>query len=1312
MSQEIDRFRILRVLGSGGMGVVYEAEDSASGARVALKTLAAVDPSSIYRIKREFRSLAGTSHPNWVKLFELGTHEGDWFIAMELVDGVDFHTWVRPLAPPLDAERAGAPTQARAGAPAQAPAVISEVRIRESFDDHVATEMASEFEEEEPTQTGPNPFASALLPPPAPAPRFGGSLEQSIELASSGGFDEGRLRPSLLQLAEGVAALHGSGRLHRDLKPSNVLVTREGRVVILDFGLATEMWEQAILRSTHAGEIRGTIAYMSPEQAGGATLGPASDWYSVGVMLYEALTGKVPFLGAPLAMLLEKQRSDPPAPHELEPGVPEDLSRLSLDLMARAPGERPRPDEILSRLGRAAPARGTQLGKAPFVGREKEMAELHALYDRSGRGGASALVMSEPGMGKTALVEQLIDEVSGTAPAPVVLFGRCYEGEKLPFKAVDALVDALVRRLLLLPAHEVPGLFGPDAEILVGIFPVLRRLPGLDAFPAGRTAVGPVAEQRRRAFDALKLALSGLARHRPLLVVVEDLQFGDLDSARLFAHLLEPPHAVPMLLLGTARKGEATAKAIVEVVSAAALRSNLPTLMLELRPLERPAAERFAEALLSSSPGTLGWGGAISERAVELAQDAGGNPLLMQELVSLTPDTLASGRLPEEGEAKLAALLAQRVDELGADEARVLSVLAVATGPLPIAIVVGSAGVARDPKGTIASLCEARLAVRDPRDQTQIEIANPELREAALSQMDIAERAEVHAAIVRTMLAAEASMDPRVLVLHLRAAGDDARAARVAFTAAEVAFDGLAFEKAAELYRTCLELSDRSSVVEWSLLERLGDCLAYAGRAPKAAESYLEAARASRPGEALRLERKAAEQLLGSGHFDRGREVAEKVLTELGMSFPKSRRAALRGAGLDRLQLKVRGLSVQLKSEISEPDLRRLEACWTLASGLALLDLPRCVYFVGKMLSAALDAGHAESLLKALVAEALLISGSSRETSYLAKIFGALRQVAQRVETPYARALVQLADGFSRYLRGRWSGGEEGLGAALKVLSHECQNVVWEINTCRLMYLEAISWQGRLTDLPAPLASARTIAEETGNLYALTTLRVCPRLTVLHLVADRPERLEDEVRSAMADWPERGFSVARLYAMESAAMAALYRGDARSAYLRVEGEWSALEASGLMRVGLIELEAWTIRGRVALAAGRADRSARKVARQAAEALRAMSGILSAPAEYELLEGQRRWVRGQDEEATACFVRAEEGFRVAEQTLHGALARLGRGLTQGGADEALRVAETAAVFRSLGVKKPGAFLAAFAPALAARAPFADRRTVST
>ena len=294
-------YEILEEIGRGGMGVVYRAYDQRRDQVVALKMMRDVDPTSLYRFKKEFRGLADIAHPNLVTLRELVSDGRDWFFTMDLIDGVDFLSFVRPIPGP---SRELPTTQLQAELPEQSP---------------------------------------ERVPP---------SREV---LVAQGPAQYDRLRHGMKQLAEGVAALHEAGWLHRDLKPTNVLVTPEGRVVILDFGLGAELGPGGLHHSSGP-HLLGTAAYMSPEQAAGRPVTPASDWYSVGVILYEALTGLLPFSGAPLDVLMDKQRIAPPRPGELTPGLPDDLDELCWALLAREPEVRPCAAAIMRSLQAQTPS--------------------------------------------------------------------------------------------------------------------------------------------------------------------------------------------------------------------------------------------------------------------------------------------------------------------------------------------------------------------------------------------------------------------------------------------------------------------------------------------------------------------------------------------------------------------------------------------------------------------------------------------------------------------------------------------------------------------------------------------------------------------------------------------------------------------------------------------------------------------------------------------------------------------------------------------------------------------------------------------
>ena len=309
---------------------------------------------SLYRFKHEFRSLADLTHPGLVRLYELFSEGNQWFFTMELVEGVDFLEYVCP-DPDLTADEE--PDQTNDGELAESTvkdegqdrfrptrATLTRQQLMQSRPlacglDEV--EASSKFHREQTTSTESAGFhlTSTKLDPegsPSPAefaaarvdrPRRGTGIVRTDREGRAGTDtavpdadrpavrrpDYARLRGALRQLADVLNELHAQGRLHRDIKPSNVLVTRSGRVVLLDFGLSTELDERADPETTD-GHIVGTVTYMAPEQAGGCSVTAACDWYSVGVMLYRTLTGRLPHAGKVLEILMEKQRTDPPRP--------------------------------------------------------------------------------------------------------------------------------------------------------------------------------------------------------------------------------------------------------------------------------------------------------------------------------------------------------------------------------------------------------------------------------------------------------------------------------------------------------------------------------------------------------------------------------------------------------------------------------------------------------------------------------------------------------------------------------------------------------------------------------------------------------------------------------------------------------------------------------------------------------------------------------------------------------------------------------------------------------------------------------------
>ena len=1214
--QGTDRYRIRRTVGIGGMGVVYGAWDTHRSAPVALKTLRKVEPGALLRFKREFRAIADVSHRNLVSLYELVAEGDTWFFTMELVDGVDFLKWIGHATWP------GADTETGLPAPQESDLSIEALGPLDDPPDE-ATAAPRRVLPEDPT---PDPAEFRAAGDESTRPRqFAGKVRLGNPEGNQ--LDVDRLRHALKQLCDGVAALHGLGLLHRDIKPSNVLVDATGRLVLLDLGLVTMM---APTEASVERYVAGTGAYMSPEQASARALTEASDWYSVGVMLYEGLTGVRPFRGNFEEVVRAKQLSEPPAPSRVTRGVPADLDALCVDLLRLRPADRPTGDEILQRVGSpiqpkglADAARAGTRGGPVFVGRGKELGWLRGAFRTAAAGhGITVHLHGDSGMGKSALVRRFAEDVTHASRA-VVLAGRCYERESMPYKAIDSVIDSLSRFLRSLTADRVDALLPRDVHALARVFPVLRQVEAIALAP-GRAIEGPDPQQlRQRAFDALREFLARIADRHPLVVSIDDLQWGDLDSVQLLLALTRPPDAPPFLLLVSYRSSEMGSSHLVALRRAQGLTPDAERLSLkrtddagqvldlELEPLSAEESVALAAQL-------VGDGGRPRARAV--AAESRGSPFFVQELaryvldkqsgdvesddsdsgwleqaadtaaLQLSPGQWGQEAIAEGVRLRLDEVLRERLNRLP-DEARmVLETIAVAGRPLPRSVARRAAGLTGTETEAVMALRQANLVrSRGAGDDSAIEPYHDRIREAVVAALPNYQLRDRH---LRLALALQGSRqaDPEALTEHFCGAGHLERAGEYAEQAANQAAEALAFDRAAMLFRLAIRLRPPEVPAERRrLMASLAAALANAGRSAEAAEAWRDAAAATTGAEALEYRRLVAEHLLRAGHFDDGIAALRLVLAEVGLKLPDGPRAALAALLARRARLRLRGLGWTETEDANLPAKDRfvIDLCWSVAAGLAMADPIRGSDFQTRSLLLALNAGEPRRVARALAMEGAYLAavgGGRRATLRAHRLLQDALALAERLGDPEGVAFARSSRGVAYYEEGRWSEARAELVQAEGLLVDRCTGVAWELATTRHFLCLVLEMMGDLEELARRVPAYVRDAEGRGDRFSATSFRN-GNLNLAWLVVDDVEGARRAHEAAMAPWLGTSNYLLQHYEGLYAQIGIdLYVGDGGSAWLRVEDAWPALRRSGLLNIQQLKLEALFLKGRAAILA--------------------------------------------------------------------------------------------------------------------------------
>jgi hypothetical protein len=615
------RYTVKKFLGEGGKKRVYLAHDTTLDRDVAFALIKTegLDQTARERIAREAQAMGRLgAHPHIVTVFDLGEE---------------------PPRLPGDHDSAAGPREYEL--------------MRQPY---MVTELMGGGDVEGVIEKAPD-----HRPP----------LEQTLAIAE--------------QVCEGLEFAHGQQIVHRDLKPGNVWLSADGVAKIGDFGLAVAIDKT---RLTQAGMMVGTVSYMPPEQATGGEVTARSDLYSLGAMLYELVTGRPPFVGDEAVAIIGQHLNTPPvSPSWHNPDCPPGLEALILRLLEKEPAKRPASaDEVRAALHHIQTAESRAEAEASaerpaadlsadnplyrrvFVGREGELRQLQAAFDAALSGkGALAMVVGEPGIGKTAVCEQLATYV--TLRGGITLVGHCYEEGSLSLPYL-AFVEALRGHVQSRQPEELRSQLGGAASDLARIVSEVRERLQVEPRPPGDPE-----EDRWRLLLAVSGFLRSAAAVQPLLLVLEDLHWADQGTLDLLVHLSRNLQGARLLVIGTYRDVEVDRSHPLSP-ALAELRRGSEFGRVLLRGLGTPEVQRMLQAITGQAvPGSL---------AESIHRQTEGNPLFVQEVVRYLVEeghlghgqgtvALSSIAIPE----GLRDVIGRRLSRLSPECNRVLAVAAV-----------------------------------------------------------------------------------------------------------------------------------------------------------------------------------------------------------------------------------------------------------------------------------------------------------------------------------------------------------------------------------------------------------------------------------------------------------------------------------------------------------------------------------------------------------------------------------------------------------------------------------------------------------
>lgn len=1073
-------------------------------------------------------------------------------------------------------------------------------------------------------------------------------------------FEE--VRVLFLDIASAVAALHRHRRIHRDLKFSNVMLRDGQKVVLIDFGLSLSLHESTSRQESDSytpdSETSfmgsGSLPFMAPEQIAGKSLSEASDWYAVGVMLYEFIFGIPRFSGSPQEIVWAKENCVEDT-RSFKAPIPEPIFQLVHRLLRFDPNERPTADEVIRCLSDhgAVAINPAEIFSTPLIGRQEEMEVLTEALSRI-RSSRNHLILSiegEGGIGKTKMLHAFLESIDRNEF--FVVSGRCRQQEAIPYKAIDGLIDDLAKLIQNLSHPQMNDLL-PDLSTLTIVFPSLKT----SIAQCGSSSITLGEEPwklRRHAVSAFRVVIRQLARWKPLVIAIDDLHWGDSDSAEFVSGLCESPIDGPVLFIGTNRKGHGGSPCV------RALSLDLAnTKLIQLGPLASKDTEVLAKFFL----GTSETNGNLLKN---VTQQCGGNPLFILQHISQVQSMLEG----ERSSLTLEETIWERFRLLDDGAREILQYICAAGTQLDIRDLVESRGMDLSIKAHIAVLRSQYFILTNDSssDESSIEPFHDKIVEVIWPRVEENFKRRVSRKLAGVL---DEKQDQRFdLIARLFEEADDPSRARQFFLrAGRQSRDAYAFNQAAKHFERAHQLGELNAENTSHSICELADALAEAGESARSAEMYLLASRLCDSERSFEYKKNAAIQLSICGKIDQSRKLFREILRRYHVSLP-SALPLISVAQLlwQRLQLFRRGLDFDRRHTSHQvQQLSEIESIWSAAKGLSTTNMLMSASLQSLALRKSLDFGDPTLIAKCLAWEAVAQGTSG------GKKLQKGRSILERAEALVVDYPNKLNEGMIELSRAALYLHEFQLEEAILHFDSAENHFLayrrgawWELGTVRWLRTTSRWHAGHLKEMMSDTVVHSEEARRRDDGYTLSNMLAVMQ-PYIYLMQDRSFDAIRVREEAAKVWNHKGFHFQHLGLLWSELQWLLYNRRPIDAHQKFECAWRSIKRSLILSNQLVRSMYYDFRGTCAIAAASQDSGnydALKLAGKLASKIVKDKHVASIAFQQRLLGGIAQ-LQCNKAEAVTHFRQAAERFHIAKMRVHAASVEIALGGLIGGA----------------------------------------------